>query len=445
MKKQSTLKTIAVIILIMMISLISFVGIYVKKLNKMENIVPDYKLGMDFAEKRITNLHIDTSSNTIYYDADGNKVEEEAEGGSSKQVPVNQSEVLNSENYQKSKEIMKARMEALGATQYYIRQDENGYMVIELPEEDKTDLYLYAIVQTGLFEIKDAETEEILLTNDAIKNCNVVYNTTEDGTTVYLSVQLDKEGTKKLEEISKKYVKTTDEEGNDTTKNITISVDETTLSKTYFGQTIQNGLLQLPIGSPSTSIQSINSNYEQAKIYEAVLGSGKLPIAYTVGDYQNTVENTYTNELAKIVSVAGIALLILITVYFIARYRKNGIMAVISEIGFIASLLLIIRYTNCTVSVDGMVAIAIMGLFQFVFLNTLLRNRKKYLKSSVSDFNETFIKYLKMEIPIDIIACLYTFVAWTPISSMGMILFWGAVLFAIYNIILTKVLITENK
>ena len=86
-----------------------------------------------------------------------------------------------------------------------------------------------------------------------------------------------------------------------------------------------------------------------------------------------------------------------------------------------------------------------MGLFQFVFLNTLLRNRKKYLKSSVSDFNETFIKYLKMEIPIDIIACLYTFVAWTPISSMGMILFWGAVLFAIYNIILTKVLITENK
>ena len=445
MKKQSTLKTIAVIILIMMISLIYFVGIYVKKLNKMENIVPDYKLSMDFAEKRITNLHIDTSSDTIYYDADGNEVEEEAEGGSSKQVPVNQSEVLNSENYQKSKEIMKTRMEALGVTQYYIRQDENGYMVIELPEEDKTDLYLYAIVQTGLFEIKDAETEEILLTNDAIKNCNVVYNTTEDGTTVYLSVQLDKEGTKKLEEISKKYVKTTDEEGNDTTKNITISVDETTLSKTYFGQTIQNGLLQLPIGSPSTSIQSINSNYEQAKIYEAVLGSGKLPIAYTVGDYQNTVENTYTNELAKIVSVAGIALLILITVYFIARYRKNGIMAVISEIGFIASLLLIIRYTNCTVSVDGMVAIAIMGLFQFVFLNTLLRNRKKYLKSSVSDFNETFIKYLKMEIPIDIIACLYTFVAWTPISSMGMILFWGAVLFAIYNIILTKVLITENK
>lgn len=445
MKKQSTLKTIAVIILIMMISLISFVGIYVKKLNKMENIVPDYKLSMDFAEKRITNLHIDTSSDTIYYDADGNEVEEEAEGGSSKQVPVNQSEVLNSENYRKSKEIMKARMEALGATQYYIRQDENGYMVIELPEEDKTDLYLYAIVQTGLFEIKDAETEEILLTNDAIKNCNVVYNTTEDGTTVYLSVQLDKEGTKKLEEISQKYVKTTDEEGNDTTKNITISVDETTLTRTYFGQTIQNGLLQLPIGSPSTSIQSINSNYEQAKIYEAVLGSGKLPIVYTVGDYQNTVENTYTMELAKIVSIIGIVLLILIIIYFIARYRTDGIMAGISEIGFIASLLLIIRYTNCTVSVDGMVAIAIMGLFQFVFLNTLLRNRKKYLKSSVSDFNETFIKYLKMEIPIDIIACLYTFVAWTPISSMGMILFWGAVLFAIYNIILTKVLITENK
>lgn len=445
MKGQNTLTKIAVIMLIMIITLISFIGIYVKKLNKMENIVPDYKFSMDFAEKRITNLHIDTSSNTIYYDADGNEVEEETEGGSSKQVPVNNSEALNSQNYQKSKEIMKIRMENLGATEYYIRQDENGYMVIELPEENKTDLYIYAITQTGAFEIKDAETGEILLRNDAIKSCSAVYNTTEDGTTVYLSIGLNKEGTKKLEEISQKYVKSADEEGNDTTKNITVSVDDTTLTRTYFGQTIQNGVLQIPIGNPSTSIQSINSNYEQAKIYETVLKSGKLPIAYTVGDYQNTVENTYTNELAKITLMAGVVLVILITVYFIARYRMYGIMAGILEIGFVASLLLIIRYTNCIVSVNGIVAIAIMGLFQFVFLNTLLRNRKKYLKSSVSDFNEAFIKYLKMGIPIGIIACLYTFVAWTPISSMGMILFWGAVLFAIYNIILTKVLLKNDK
>lgn len=445
MKKQSTLKTIAVIMLIIIISLISFLGIYVKKLNRMENIVPDYKLSMDFSEKRITNLHIDTSSNTIYYDADKNEVDEEVEGGSSEQVPVNKSEVLNSENYQKSKEIMQTRMEALGATEYYIRQDENGYMVIELPEENKTDWYIYTIIQTGLFEIKDEQTEEILLTNDAIKSCDVSYNTTEDGTTVYLSIQLNKEGTKKLEEMSNKYVASTDEEENDTTKNISISIDETTLARTYFGQTIQNGLLQLPIGSASTSNETINSNYEQAKIYEVILESGKLPIVYTLGDYQNTVENTYTTEIAKVVSIIEIALLILITIYFIARYRTYGIMAGILEIGFIASLLLIIRYTNCTVSINGIIAIAIMGLFQFMFLNALLRNRKKYLKSTDSDFNETFIKYLKMEIPIDIIACLYTFVAWTPISSMGMILFWGAVLFAIYNTILTKVLIIENK
>lgn len=441
---KNKLTKIAVIILILMISLISFMGIYVKKLNKMENIVPDYKLSMDFSEKRITNLHIDTSLDTIYYDADKNEVDEEVEGGSSEQVAINPSEVLNTENYIKSKEIMENRMNLLGASEYYIRQDENGYIVMEFPEENATDLYIYAAIQTGSFEIKDSETEEVLLSNDAIETCDVVYNTTEEGTTIYLSVQLNKEGTTKLEEISKTYVETTDEEGKTTTKKITVAIDETTLANTYFGQTISNGLLQLPVGSASTNTQSIDEAYEEAKIYEAVLESGKLPVVYVVGDYQNTMENTYTNELARLAIILGIALLFVIVIYFIIRYKTDGIIAGLLEIGLVASLLLVIRLTNCVISINGMIAVVIVTLFQLLFLNALLKNKRKYLKSSINDFNEMFIKYLKLSIPIDVIAILYTFVAWTSISSMGMILFWGAALFLIYNVTLTKVLMVEN-
>ena len=451
MKKQDTLKKIAVIMLIIVISLISFVGIYVKKLNKMENIVPEYISNMDFSNRRIVKLDVDTSTETVYYDAEHNKVDSEVEGGTTEQVAINAEDVLTTENFNKSKEIIKNRLKVLGAIEnleieeYYLRQDENGYIVIELPDYDKLDLVAYAVAQTGAFEVKDKETNEILLSNDAIKGCDVLYNTTEDGTSIYLSIQMTSDATKKLEEISKTYVETTDEEGNTTKKNIVVSIDGTTLADTYFGQTISNGVLQIPIGNPSTSSSTVNSNYQKAKIYETILDSGKLPVVYSMDNYSNTLENTYTLELAKFVILLGVAVLFLFIVYLIVRFKVDGILAGILQIGFIAGLLLIIRYTNCVMSVNGMIAVAIISVFQFAFLNSVLKDKKKYLKVVEDDFNKTLLKYIKLEIPIDVIALLYTFTAWTPISSMGMILFWGAVLFAIYNAVFTKVLMVENK
>lgn len=444
MNKQNRLPKIAGIIFIILLSLISFVGIYVKKLNKMENIVPDYQFSMDFADKRIAKLDVDTSSDTIYYDADHNVVEEEVEGGTTENNPVNANEVLTAENFQKVKNIITKRMKTLGAPEYYIRQDENGNLVIELPEDENADLFLYTASQTGEFRIEDADSGELLLGNEDIEKCDVVYSTTT-ATTIYLNIQFKKDACAKLAEVSKTYVETTDEEGNTNTKNVIISIDGTTLTNTYFGQTIENGLLSVPVGSTSTDTTTLNSNYEQAKIYETILNTGKLPVVYTTGEYGNMVENTYTNELAQVAVLIGLAILLILIVYMIARYHTAGIIAGILQIGFIAALLLIIRYTNCLMSVNGMVAIAILALFQFAFLHALLHDRKKYLKTTENDFKQTFAKYIKLSIPIDVIALLYTFVNWVPISSMGMILFWGIVLFAIYNIGITKIFAVENK
>lgn len=445
MKKQDILKRTAVIMLIILISLISFLGVYVKKLNKMENIVPEYIYSMDFKNRRIVKMDVDTSTKTIYYDKEKNVVDSEVEGGTTEQIAVNDQNILTAENFIKSKEIIDNRLKKLGAEEYYLRQDENGYIVIELPDEEKSDIIAYAVGNNGVFEVKDKETHEKLLTTNDIKSCDVLYNTTENGTSVYLSIQMTKDATKKLEEISKSYVQTTDEEGNTVNKNIVVSIDETTLADTYFGQTISNGVLQIPIGNPSTLNSTVNLNYQEAKVYEVILECGELPVAYLLDDYSNTLENNYTLDLAKFVSFIGVVVLFLFMIYLIARYKVSGIFAGILQIGFIASLLLIIRYTNCVMSVNGMIAIVIISLFQFMFLNSVLNNKKKYLKTEENDFKQAFLKYIKLEIPIDVIAILYTFANWTPISSMGMILFWGAVLFVIYNAIFTKVLMVENK
>ena len=93
--KGKTLKKITVILLVLLICLISFAGIYAKDLNKIVNIIPEYKVGMDFGEIREVRLNICEETKTKYFDADGNEVKSsEGENITSKEVPVNPEEIL---------------------------------------------------------------------------------------------------------------------------------------------------------------------------------------------------------------------------------------------------------------------------------------------------------------------------------------------------------------
>ena len=72
----------------------------------MKNILPEYKLGMDLEGHWAVTINVSDDTETVYYDADGNEVEEEAEGGTSEEVPVNSEENLTKENYEKTKQII---------------------------------------------------------------------------------------------------------------------------------------------------------------------------------------------------------------------------------------------------------------------------------------------------------------------------------------------------
>jgi len=57
MKVEKSLKIILIILLIVLISLISFVGIFVQKGNRVNNILPEFKLGTDLTgSKTFTHL-----------------------------------------------------------------------------------------------------------------------------------------------------------------------------------------------------------------------------------------------------------------------------------------------------------------------------------------------------------------------------------------------------
>lgn len=256
-----------ILLLITVIVLISLVGIYVKKTYKYENILPEFKKGMEFTGSRITKIAVDTTEGQTAYDEEGNKVEEYEEGQEGITIvneKINKDEVLTEENYKKSKEIIEKRLKQLEIKEYEIRLDyENGNIWLELPENEETDMIISGMYSAGKFEMIDTETEEVLLSNEEIKESAVMYSPDTTGTQVYLAIVFDKEGTKKLEEISKTYVQTEDEEGNSVEKQVTVKLDGEEFMTTYFGSTIPNGQLTISMGNPTKDVEELGEYANQ--------------------------------------------------------------------------------------------------------------------------------------------------------------------------------------
>ena len=212
-------KIITIILAIVLVTLIAFLGIYVQVQNRMENKVKDYSYAMDLEGSREIRLKVDTSTTTTVKDAEGNEVEDgenltddeiTQNGYTKEETAKNSKEVLNVENYEKTKKIIEERLKGQNVQNYVIKMDEEtGDIIIDIPENDQTDAIISNISSTGKFEILDTQTNEVLMNNDDIKTVNVMYgsssSTGTSGTTVYLNIEFTKEGAKKLEEISSNY------------------------------------------------------------------------------------------------------------------------------------------------------------------------------------------------------------------------------------------------
>lgn len=489
--KNNTLKKITIILIIILISLISFVGIYARDLNKMKNIMPDYKVGMDFDELHELRFDVDQSTETKYYDANGNETtkpkedetdtvketEDEASKEeeivaeesidekeettkkdeiTSKEVPVNPDEVLTAENFEKVKKIISKRLSVFGMNEYYYRQDENGYIVIQLPESDNVNEYKELISATGKLEIKDDETKEILLDQSLIKEVFASTHTDDDNSiTALLVVNFNEEGRAKLEEISKKYIKTTkeEEEGKEETeeaateteeaaeaaeeiKAIEISIDGEVLYRTYFGPVVTSGQLPIAIGSESKDKQTILENYEKAVLLAEILKSGTLPIKYNLAS-ENIYSSILRQEVVQMLTIIMAIILAVLVVFLTIRYNK-GLLMSISWIGFISAYLLLLKFTNSVITMNSIISIIIICAYDYIFLCNLLS--KKNNKS----FGETLKRFIIIGIPLCIISLAFSFAGILTVSSFGIALFWGIALMVLYNLVITKNLHDEN-
>ena len=228
---DNKLKITLSILVIILVCAISFGGIFIQDKGRVNSIIPEYSLGMDLEGSRKLGVIVDDTVNEVIYDKDGKVVTEEGKDTTKKEEPVNPKEVLTKENFEKSKEIVNKRLQLLNVPDYTIGLDEeNGYIMVDMLDYADTDTVAQYMYLPGKFEVTDPDGN-ILLDNSYIDKATVKYgyvSSNSNATTVFLSIQFNKEGTEKLKEISNTYVKSLDEDGKDNSKKVKIAVDEVT-------------------------------------------------------------------------------------------------------------------------------------------------------------------------------------------------------------------------
>lgn len=449
---MKALKRTLIILLIILLALISFGGIYIQKTKFVENILPEYKLGPDFTGLRNIGLKVSDATKDIYYDLDGNVVDEEGKNTTKKVESVNKEENLTKDNYKKAKEIIEKRLEKIKQVQYTsagivenkaidyytIKQnEETGKIELKLPENANTDMVLRYVATKGDFTIVD-DQDNVLMDNSYIKEANVGYSSTSSGVTVYLTIQFDKQGTEKLKEISNTFIKTTDEEGNDTTKKIKVKIDDSEMLNTYFTEEISNGMIQLSFGTATGN--SLATYAQEAKNLETLLNAGNLPIVYEA-DENHYVLSDINKDMLFIPAIVLMSLLVIGIIILIVKYKVKGLLGAISIIGYIATFLIIVRLTNVVITLEGVAGIITSIILEYISIMYALNKMKENTDLTC---NQCFTKFLPILVPIAISTVILCFVKWLPIYSFGMTMFWGIILVIVYNHVVTKLLVSEK-
>lgn len=480
MKAIRNLKVTLVVLIVVLISVISFGGIYYVNKGEMKNRLPDYVLGSSIKgyrhitlvasestnkDENNTNSTSNTTENTTE-NATENETSNTTENATENNTTENAVNTTNTtsenvntaSNYRKSANIIKRRLKVLNIDNYNVTCDEStGRIVVDLPEDDKTDIILSDLTEVGKFTIEDSETGEVLLDNGDVKSVKFgQQNTgTSSSSSLIMGIEFNSKGTKKFRNITKEYqnelAENSTEESNatnstNTTENSTdssekkdkkvkIKIDDAEILTTDFSEVIDNGVLTLTVGNANDETQR-----NSALNIGAIIQNEPLPVKYQVEGNTYTESSIDENTL-KVIIYCLVVIALVIALVLIVKYRTMGILQAILSVGYIGLLLIVIRYANVVESLDGILSIFVCYVINSIFafmISKVLSNKDLTKKESKKSVNNVIKKYGLIIIPELIIATVCLFTSWSAIFSFGMILFWGVVISFVYNVAVTK-------
>ncbi len=466
-KKLKTVKTITILLGAVLIAVVAFVGLYVKEYGIWRNILPDFNLGMELDGKRELHYVLDNSEEEkeVYVDADGNyagEVKEETTSSTqisldtneqsaenteepeedktdvegytkeTRTIKTNEDSSITKENFEKAKKIIQARLEKMDVYEYNIRLDTiTGEIIIELPDNENLSLEQAMISTVGKIEIIDYQNGLILMDDSNLKNAKMLASNNNNSYQAYLQLTFEKEGRDKLKDISNKYQTTTAEEGTETTNYISIKVDDQVISTTYFGEELATGVLQIPMGEATEDFNEYKEIAQSVSMIVDILNEDALPLTYTLSS-DNRINSVITDDVKVIVEIVAIVLIAVVSLYLIIRFKLEGLKAAILTLGYLGLFNIILRYTNVAITINALIATIAVVIINYIFVIKYLKRLKTNQIKKIA-LLETMKKMYLAIIPICIISIIFTFMSSIVISSIGMILFWGLFLQALYN------------
>ena len=467
-------KIITIALAIVLITLVAFGGVYAQTQNRMENKVKEYTLSKELSGARVIDIKV---ANTEHSHEDGTEHSEDEE--------IVNPEMLTVENYKIVKETIKNRLEKLKAQDYNISLNEtDGKIRVELAENDGTDTFAYFLTADNKTEITEKDTKTELISDSMIKKASYNYTSNMEGKyQVFLEIELNKEGQAKIQELSNTHAFLSKEieeitaatekeetensnteatqsetsEGEESVEEVTGNSEEVTNEENtkkeptkkiavltiagteYDISEIDKNKITVKIGAETTNNSTINNNMAQAAELSLLIDSGKYPLPYEIESNRYVYSDITKNEITTF-GLICLAILFVILVALCIKYRTKGILVSISFIGFVSIFSLVLRYANVMISIEGIGAIITIILINLGF-NKIILNKIQKLNMVNEAINSTYKEVFLKLIPIIIISLTFCFSGWDNLISFGLIMFWGLVLIAIYNILVTKTLL----
>lgn len=454
MKKHTKTITIIIILVLALLMFASFFGVYKKNENgEKVNLLPNLKLGMEFGQTRTITANVSEQTTKTIYDAEGNIITpedgveytEEA-GYKTVETPVNDASIKTLENYRKTKDIIEKRLEGNNITDFNIELDEKiGQIKLQIPENESADEIEYLIKNTGSLILLDSETFEVVFDNSYFDKAEVMRSQGDIETGIFLQLSFNEEGTKRINELADIYKTTTEEQTDETgetkqvekSKTVWVILNDSFLGATVLPNIVYDGKIILTFAA-SSDTKELNEAVKSASQQAVLLNSGTTPLQYEYSD--EVVEtNITTQSILLYLSAIGMVFL-LAYAYLIIKFKAKGFISIYFQVGYLAVLLLLLRLTSVTITMEGMAAIIISLILDYIFTYITLTNLNTEVEGMYKKSN---LQFLFNSLPIYVIALVFTYGKLTYISSFGMTLFWGIIMVYLYNYVFTK-FIYEN-
>lgn len=447
MKKNYTLRLALAILVVVLVSLVSFVGVY----KGGKNLLKEYSLGKDFSKRKIATFSVveeevkseDNQSTKETGDESSNSEESEnssesestevksdnVEENKNQEQPLSEKDKMN--NYKKSKNNIASRLAKMQSEEFDIRlEDETGKLVIEVPEH-MNNTFLNEVVTKGKVEIKNTSSNEVIAEGDVFKDASAkIDTTTYSKGVVLMNLKFSNDAKKKVMDANPNYA---DSEGNESSAKFALVLDGENMysdDASAFISSAESGALDLVMGQNDEG-EELEEDYQRALAIVGIIKCGEIPVSYQSESIRLVSSNVDINLIIIACAIAG-ALMIVFALY---RFKLDGLFSSVSLIGFVATVLLALRYTNVKITLFTVLGLVVVTIANYVMILKTLGSKKT--------FKENFMNVMNALVPCIIVAIVFCCSPYLQLASFGMSIFWGLIVMCLYDALIVRMIIEK--